>query len=233
MPEDDDFEAWFRLLETPGVGRETARRLLAACGSARAIFSAPRATLAAWVGSKLANALLDPPGTLQAARAQAARDWLAASPDHSVLKLGDTAYPTPLLRTADPPLMLYVQGNPQALLQRSVAVVGSRSATAQGLDNARAFGRNLAEQGLVVVSGLATGIDAAAHEGALAATRADSSPGLTVAVVGTGLDRVYPLRHRELAARIARAGAVVSEYAPGTPALPECVFHPIPDAIPL
>ena len=227
MAPDDDFEAWFRLLETPGVGRETARRLLAACGSAAAVFKTPAATLRALVGPQRAAQLLEPPGPEQTSRAAAARAWLQSSDDHQLLKLGDAAYPPQLLQTADPPLMLYVQGQPRALLARSVAVVGSRSATAQGIDNARAFGRSLAEQGWAVVSGLATGIDAAAHEGALqaqAAAQAASSGEplpLTLAVVGSGLDRVYPPRHLALAKRIVQRGALVSEYAPGTPPLPE------------
>ncbi len=229
MAADDDFDAWFRLLETPGVGRDTARRLLAACGSAQAVFDTPVAALRGLVGAPLATALLAPPGPEQASRATVARAWLNGAPDRHVLKLGDPAYPHPLLQTADPPLLLYVQGNPAALSARCVAVVGSRNATAQGIDNARAFGRSLAERGLVVVSGLAAGIDAAAHEGALSAgpsgtsgTAGDSAhPPLTVAVVGTGLDRVYPPRNQALAQRIAQHGALVSEYAPGTPALPE------------
>ncbi len=223
MAPDTDFEAWFRLLQTPGVGRETARRLLAACGSAQAVFKTPAATLRTLVGPQLAALLTEAPGSEQAARAVAARTWLNASPHHHVLKLGDSGYPQPLMQTADPPLMLYVQGAPAALLARSVAVVGSRSATPQGLDNARAFGRSLAEHGFVVVSGLAAGIDAAAHEGALTAanTTGDAGAALTVAVVGCGLDRVYPPRNLALAQRILQRGALVSEYAPGTPPLPE------------
>ena len=223
MAPDAEFEAWFRLLETPGVGRETARRLLAACGSAAAVFKTSSPGLQGLVGPQLAQALLTDPGPEQTARATAARTWLSASPHHHVLKLGDAGYPPQLMQTADPPLLLYVQGSPAALLARSVAVVGSRSATPQGIDNARAFGRSLAEQGLVVVSGLAAGIDAAAHLGALDAdvsATGETAP-LTVAVVGTGLDRVYPPRNQALAQRIAQRGAVVSEYAPGTPPLPE------------
>jgi DNA processing protein len=130
-----------------------------------------------------------------------------------LLVLGDPAYPPRLLQTADPPLLLYVQGRVAALSEPGVAVVGSRQPTAQGADNARAFAAALGERGLLVFSGLAQGIDGAAHEGALTAAAG------TVAVVGTGLDRVYPPRHRDLAHRIAVQGALVSEYAPGTPPL--------------
>jgi DNA processing protein len=129
--------------------------------------------------------------------------------------LGDAAWPALLLQSADPPLMLFVQGQLQVLSTPSVAVVGSRKPTAQGLDHARAFAAELGRNGFTVVSGLALGIDAAAHEGALA------SGAPTAAVVGTGLDICYPSRHAELARRIAAHGALVSEYAPGTPPLAE------------
>jgi DNA processing protein len=153
----------------------------------------------------------------------AALQWLRSGPDRHVLTLGDPHYPAPLLNTADPPLLLYLQGRPEALQQVGLAIVGSRNATPQGLGNARAFASHMAEQGWMVISGLAAGIDTAAHEGALSARMQGPAEGhlLTMAVVGTGLDRVYPPRNRELAARIALQGALLSEYPPGTPALPE------------
>ncbi len=214
MLSDSEFAAWLRLLETPGLGRSMARRLLAACGSPEAVLAAPPATVRALAGAAVAQALAAPP-PLFAERLAAAVAWREASADHHVLILGDATWPLALLQTADPPLLLYVRGDPGVLARPSLAIVGSRQATAQGKDNARAFAQALGDQGYVVVSGLAQGIDAAAHEGALA------SPAGTIAVVGTGLDRDYPPRHRDLAARIAAHGAVVSEYAPGTPPLPE------------
>jgi DNA processing protein len=210
----DEFPAWFRLLETPGVGRGTARRLLAACGSPEAVFAAPPATLRQLAGAAVAEALQREPET-HADRLAAARAWLRGGDHRGVLTLGDPSYPPLLLQTADPPLLLYVQGRAETLAQPALAVVGSRHPTAQGADNARAFGRALGDLGYVVVSGLVQGIDGAAHEGALAGSAG------TVAVVGTGLDRVYPARHHELAHRIAAHGALVSEFAPGTPALAE------------
>ncbi len=210
----DDFAAWFRLLETPGVGRDTARQLLAAFGSPAAVLSASRAALRNLVGAALADALAEVPSAFDL-RWQAAQAWLAGGPDRHVLSLGDAAWPPLLLQTADPPLLLYVQGRLDALSAPSVAVVGSRKPTAQGLDNARAFAAGLGRHGYTIVSGLALGIDAAAHEGAL------SCGAPTVAVVGTGLDRCYPARHAALAQRIAALGALVSEYAPGTPPLAE------------
>jgi DNA processing protein len=214
VPGDEHFAAWFRLLETPGVGRDTARRLLAACGSPQAVLAAPAPTLRALASPAVAGALQqDPPDF--AKRLQAAQAWLAGGEQRHVLAVGDTGHPPLLLQTADPPLLLYVQGQLDALSARSIAVVGSRRPSAQGLDNARSFARALGAQGYAVVSGLAQGIDAAAHEGALAAGA------LTVAVMGTGPDRIYPARHRELAQRIAAQGALLTEYAPGVAALPE------------
>jgi DNA processing protein len=130
-----------------------------------------------------------------------------------VLTLGDAAYPPRLLQTADPPLLLYAIGRVELLSAPSLAIVGSRKATPQGLDNARSFARQLSEQGLTIVSGLALGIDAAAHEGALGAA------GRTLAFVGTGLDQVYPARHAALARRIEREGVIASEYGLGMPPL--------------
>jgi DNA processing protein len=210
----DEFAAWFRLLQTPGVGRGTARRLLTACGDAPSVLRATPASLQGLVGATVMQALQVPPPDFDA-RLAAALSWLAASSDHHVLALGDAAYPSLLLQTADPPLLLYLQGDPSRLMQRAVAIVGSRHATPQGLADARAFGAALSAQGWTVVSGLAQGIDAAAHEGALTGSAG------TLAVVGTGLDQVYPARHRELARRIAQHGALLSEFPPGTPPLRE------------
>ena len=213
MLDAEEFDAWFRLLETPGLGREGVRRLLAAFGSAGHVLQAPKTARQQVVGPLLAQALDAEPDAF-AQRLRAAHDWLAGGEARRILSIGDEDYPALLLQTPDPPLLLYVQGRVELLGQRSLAIVGSRNASAQGVDNARAFAAHLSRQGWTIVSGLAFGIDAAAHEGGL-----DGS-GSTVAVVGTGLDRVYPARHRALAHRIATAGVLVSEFAPGTPPLP-------------
>ena len=210
----DEFAAWFRLLETPGVGRDTARRLLAACGTPAAVLGTPQGTLREVVGAGIAAALQQLPPDFNA-RLAAAQRWLEGGDDRHVLTLGHAAFPPLLLQTADPPLLLYVQGRLAHLSVPAVAVVGSRHPSAQGADNARAFANGLATQGWLVVSGLAQGIDAAAHEGALDA----GAP--TVAVMGTGPDGVYPARHRALAQRIAAQGALVTEFAPGVLPLPE------------
>jgi DNA processing protein len=215
-----EFDAWFRLLDTPGVGRGTARRLVAACGTPEAVLATPRDTLRQLAGEAVAQALRNPADAAAAetaARLAAARAWLAGGADRHAIAPGDPLYPPTLLQTADPPLLLYLQGDPAVLRRPALAIVGSRGATPQGLANARAFARELAAQGWCIVSGLALGIDAAAHEGAL-----DAAAGAgTVAVVGTGLDRVFPARHRALAHRIGAAGALLSEYAPGAPPLRE------------
>jgi len=195
----DELAAWLQLLETPGVGREGARRLLAGYGS-------PQAVLAA-------NVLAVPPPTLPALL-ETTFAWLAADERRQVVTLGDPLYPSSLLETADPPLLLYVQGRIELLGAESIAIVGSRSATRQGLDNARSFAAQLSHAGFTIVSGLALGIDAAAHEGGL------EGAGSTIGVVGTGLDSVYPPRNRTLAGRIVEQGLVVSEYSLGTPPLP-------------
>jgi DNA processing protein len=209
---DDEFAAWFRLLETPALNRGHIRRLLAACGSPDAVLSARPATLRELVGQSLVEAIGQVPQAFDE-RLAAALAWRAQGDARHFLAVGDERFPPLLLQTADPPLLLYVQGDPAALNQRSLAMVGSRHATAQGLDNARAFAKALGEAGLLVVSGLALGIDGAAHDGALMAAAG------TIAVVGTGLDRVYPRAHKALAHRIAGHGALVSEFAPGVPAI--------------
>ena len=215
MIERDELAAWLRLLETPGVGRESARRLLASFGSPEAVLSAPSAQRREVTPGRAASALDAAPDGL-AALVERTWAWLHTddSAPRRILCLGDPHYPPTLLESADPPLLLYLRGRIDRLAQRGVAIVGSRNPTPQGLDNARAFARSLSEHGWVVISGLALGIDAAAHEGAL------QGPSGTIAVVGTGLDETYPRRNQKLAHRIAGDGLLMSEYALGTPALP-------------
>lgn len=207
-----ELSAWLRLLETPGIGRTTARRLLLSAGSAAAVFELPEAALVSLMNTRQREALATPPERLPSLVDQT-WDWLQADPRHSLLTPGDPDYPARLLESPDPPLLLYLWGERAALRAPALAIVGSRNPTAQGTDNAHAFAASLARGGYCIVSGLALGIDGAAHEGALQAQ------GLTIAVVGTGLEQVYPKRHTQLAARIAERGLVVSEYAFGTPVL--------------
>lgn len=210
-----ELAAWLRLLLTPGVGLESARKLLAAFGLPEAVFAQPVSAWQTAVGARAARALDAVPEDLDA-QVDRLLAWLAEGHDRHALTLGDPLYPAELLQMADPPLLLYVQGDVQALHHpRRLAIVGSRNPTPQGEANARQFAQALGQAGVCVVSGLALGVDGAAHEGAL------QGGGPTVAVVGTGLDRVYPKRHLALAHRIASQGALVSEYPLGTPPLPE------------
>ena len=215
-----ELAAWLRLSLTPDVGNTAARRLLAAFGLPQDVFGQSPAALEQLVSPVQARALATQPESL-AAQLEATLQWLGdpgAAARRRVLTLGDADYPAGLLHTEDPPLMLYLMGELDGPWPAGIAVVGSRNPTPQGLANARQFSRSFAQAGFTVVSGLALGVDAAAHEGALAA----AAPGrlATIAVVGTGLDRVYPRQHLDLAHRIAQHGLLVSEYPLGTPPLP-------------
>lgn len=198
---------WLRLTLIPGVGGETQRKLLAAFGPPEAIFAADRLTVRGVIGDR-ADLLFD---TDNARLVDHALAW-AQDPGHHVITLADEAYPKALLQIPDPPSILYVRGRTELLNTPALAVVGSRNATRQGLQTAETFAKALAAQGLTIVSGLALGIDAAAHQGALA------TDGDTVAFIGTGADRLYPARNRDLALAIAERGAIVSEFPLGTPA---------------
>jgi len=220
----EELGAWLRLSLTPGVGNEGARKLLAAFGPPERIFAQTESALRQVVSAAQARHLMGTPDGW-ADLSQDTWEWLQHSPDsaitQAVVTLGDADYPAPLLRMPDPPLMLYALGQTAALQSLSaaqcLAMVGSRNPTPQGQANAREFARSLAGSGLTIVSGLALGIDGAAHDGALLGAQAQALA--TVAVVGTGLDRVYPRQHRELAHRIAQRGLILSEYHLGTPPL--------------
>lgn len=235
--ERDDLCAWLRLTLTPGIGNAAARRLLQSFGLPQAIFQQSRQALQQCVTAAQAQALLQAPAGL-VALLDTTWQWLHVAPPDTVdapdapartlLALGDAQYPSLLLETEDPPLLLYLLGAARFIGPGAepfprgtcLAIVGSRHPTAQGQDNARQFARALRATGLTIVSGLALGVDAAAHEGALADVQDGDSTPATLAIVGTGLDRVYPSCHRELAHRIAAHGLLVSEYPLGTPPLP-------------
>jgi len=208
----DELAAWLRLLLTPGIGRATSRALLTAFGPPQAVFDATPAQRRDCVGAELASALNDEPDALAPALAKL-RTWLDGDDARDWVALDDARYPQALLQTADPPLLLYTVGRCELLNTPCLAIVGSRNPTPQGADNARAFAEHLGRAGLTIVSGMALGIDGAAHSGALAASAG------TIAVVGTGLDRVYPRAHRALAHQIAERGLMVSEFELGTESL--------------
>ena len=214
--EREELASWLRLALTPGAGNATARKLMAAFGPPSQVFSAPEAALSAFAGPGLAAALAHEPPDFPA-QLRATLAWLDQEQPgipRRVLHLADPGYPPALLNTEDPPLLLYVLGRVRLPWPAAIAIVGSRNPTPQGQTNARQFGRSLAQAGLTVVSGLALGIDGAAHEGALDGATPEQLA--TIAVVGTGLDSVYPRQHEALAQRIAQDGLILSEYPLGT-----------------
>lgn len=199
---------WLRLTLTAGLGPMGVRRLLEAFGLPEDVLAAGRTRIAAVLDAPRAAALLSDDDERDA-RIAATLEWAHAD-GHHLITLSDAAYPRPLLQIGDPPPLLYVRGAPETLSKDLIAVVGSRHATPGGEANAHDFARALADEGLTVCSGLARGIDGAAHRGAL-----EGRAG-TLAVVGTGVDRVYPAAHRSLAQAIVARGAVVSELPLGT-----------------
>jgi DNA processing protein len=226
-----ELDAWLRLASADGIGSITALKLLKAFGLPAHIFEQSAHTLRQWLSERQVNALLTPDPEF-AKLSAAAWDWqAAASPGimRKIVCLADTDYPKVLLELPDPPLILYATGSAAAYARIAaqstpidIAIVGSRHATPQGLQNARSFAKAFAQAGMYIVSGLALGIDGAAHEGALDAQMDfGQAAGSTIAVVGTGLDRVYPKRHLDLAHRIVQSGLIISEFAIGTPPLPE------------
>lgn len=208
----DEYSAWLRLMLEPGLGPATARQLLAAFGLPPDILSQSPATLMRHLPSSQAVQLAQPAEAEVQSRIDQSLKWLD-EPGHHLVTLADLDYPTLLLETADPPLALFVNGRRDMLTRPTMGIVGARSATPGGADNAKAFARHLAERGWSIVSGLASGIDAAAHEGAL---EAGPDGGGTLAVMATGIDLVYPAANRTLAHRIAQTGALISEFPLGT-----------------
>ncbi|MES2076080.1 MAG: DNA-processing protein DprA [Pseudomonadota bacterium] len=212
----DSQRDWLRLERVPGIGLLSARRLLEQFGTPGAVLRAPPQRLRELLRPAQAEALaraLQPDAAFDA-HCAAIDAWLA-TPNRHLLAPDHPDYPAGLRQLADPPLLLYVVGRTELLAGPALAVVGSRNASAQGLRNAERFAEALSHAGLAVVSGLALGIDAAAHRGGL------RGAGSTVAVVGTGADRIYPARNGALARQIAEQGCLVSEYPLGTTPRPE------------
>jgi DNA processing protein len=203
-------DAWLRLALAPGVGNTSLIRLLTAFGSPEAVLASGRSALSAHLSRAQCDALLADPDPTQL---EAADAWLG-QPGNSLMTLADEDYPKTLLEIPDPPAVLYCKGRRSLLSQPSLGIVGSRNATPQGMRDAEAFAHALSDAGLTIVSGLALGIDAAAHRGGLAGA------GSSVAIIGTGLDRIYPARNKALAHQLAENGLIVSEFALGTAPLP-------------
>ena len=207
MTEGESLSGWLRLTLISGIGGEKQRKLLNVFGLPEAIFSAGRGALRDLIGDKAAGLLLD---THNETLVATARAWSEGQNQH-IVTLADPEYPQALLEIPDPPTVLYVRGRLELLNRPTLAIVGSRNPTPQGIQNAESFASAFANAGLVIASGLALGIDAAAHRGALAAK------GDTIAFVGTGIDRIYPAHNRELALEIGARGCIVSEFPIGTP----------------
>jgi DNA processing protein len=244
----DELKAWLRLSLSPGIGNVTARKLLATFGLPQAIFEQTTPALRQVATPAQTQALRTEPSALPELL-ETTWAWLNQAAVNGcrrqVLTLGDPGYPQALLNIDDPPLLLYLYGvasfqqdppsdaadqaaqpacpvtDPWPIAaQRCLAIVGSRNPTPQGAGNARLFAKTLVQAGLTVVSGLALGVDGAAHEGALEGlTEGATDLPATLAVIGTGLDRVYPKAHHGLAHRIAQQGLLLSEYPLGTPPL--------------
>ena len=214
-----EWALWLRLSQTPSVGPQTLRQLLQAFGSVQAVLAqSPQALQQVLSHAQVQALQREPPDWLAlCTRTQAWLSQAAEGVQHAVWTWGDAQYPPGLLALDDPPPLLFAQGQLERPCNNSVAIVGSRNPTAQGRDNARAFAHSLQTAGCCVVSGLALGIDGAAHQGALQA--ANRFTCATIAVVGTGLDQVYPRAHQGLARQVAQHGWLLSELPPGTPAV--------------
>jgi DNA processing protein len=210
--QNSELKYWLALLRAPGIGCSRFMALLEQFSTPREVFAAARSHC---LGEVLANRNLASEKTLSYLRSpdwglvEGDLEWLSGD-NNGVLTLGDSSYPKLLREIHDPPPVLFYSGNPDVLNHPQIALVGSRNPSRDGTETALEFAKHLSNAGFAITSGLALGIDAVAHQGALAARK------LTVAVAGTGLDRVYPASNRDLAHEIARHGVLLSEFPPGT-----------------
>ena len=203
---------WICLQQIHGLGGQGICKLLHRFGSPESIFTASHKELNQIVPEAISSLIKQGPNLEDAALSL---KWLEKDDNH-LITLADEHYPQALLEIPDPPPILYAKGDLSCLAMPAIAMVGSRNASVQGEKNAEEFAYALSEQGLCIISGMALGIDGAAHRGAL-----KNKLGKTIAVVGTGLDIVYPAKHRELAHQIAEQGLILSEFAIGTPSRPQ------------
>jgi DNA processing protein len=207
MNDSGDLAAWVELSLVPGLGGQRLRSLLSTFGLPNQVLNATRSQLGRVVPEALAASILE---RKSGSDVEKTLQW-AARAGHQLVTLADAEYPKPLLEIPDPPALLYVAGNANLLSSRALSIVGSRNGTPQGLKNAQSFARAFSEAGLTIVSGLAIGVDSAAHRGGL------EGRGSTIAVLGTGIDIVYPRRNGPLAREIVSRGALISEFPLGTP----------------
>ena len=210
MDVDARVEAWASLQLVPGLTGRALFELLKSLGGPAEVRAASQATLSRFASAGVAAAIRRGPDPHELERLLA---WLSL-PGHSLFAWDDADYPASLLAIADPPPAFCYIGRRELLSQPALAIVGSRNATPQGVEHAQTFAEALSAAGLTIVSGLAVGIDAAAHRGGLAGA------GSSVAVLGTGLDRVYPAANRALAQKLSERGGLLSEFSLGTPPLP-------------
>ncbi|WP_410497527.1 DNA-processing protein DprA [Chitinibacter sp. S2-10] len=206
----DELIAWLRLSLVQGLGARGQIQLLRALGEPVVILGCKQDILAQYVPMKVAGAICAAANAGITPQIEATLNWLE-QPNHYILTLADERYPKKLLELPDPPVVLYAKGDLSWLDRPAIAIVGSRNASPQGIQNAQSFAKHLSLQGVTIVSGLASGIDAAAHRGGL------DGQGSSIAVVGTGLDRVYPASNRDLAHQLADQGLILSEFAIGSP----------------
>ena len=210
MEIDARVEAWASLQLLPGVSARVLAGLLRALGGPEEVRRASRSSLARLVPSQVAAEIERGP---EPALLERTLSWIA-EPGHALVAWDDPDYPRALLTISDPPPAFYYCGLRELLNRPSIAIVGSRNATPQGMDNAGSFAAALSGAGFTIVSGLALGIDTAAHRGGL------SAGGSSIAVIGTGPDRIYPAANRDLGHRLAVEGGLLSEFPLGTPPLP-------------
>lgn len=217
-----DDALFLRLAFTRGVSARVAHRLLSELGDINTLFAAGASTISGIAGDAVARALTAAPDSTTTALIDAALVWLNEAEDQQLLTWAHPAFPALLLESGDAPVIMFAKGRLELLQRPALAMVGSRNCSQGGSDTAEAFAEAFSAGGVTVVSGLAQGIDAAAHAGALrAVTRQSASAGSTIAVVGTGIDRIYPAKNKVLAHSVAEHGLILSEYPLGTPPLAE------------
>lgn len=213
MKKTEVLKSWVSLLRVPGVGPKTFQKLLDAFNSPPEVFSSSSQSLKqAGFSEKIISAINDAENTISSLEDI---KWLESADSHYIITIHCPEYPALLKQISNPPPLLFVQGNLSILNDPQLAIVGSRNPTQGGLSNTHEFAKYLSRSGLCITSGLALGVDGAAHQGAIDT----NSP--TIAVIATGVDRVYPARHRELAHQIVIHGAIISEFPIGTQARPE------------
>lgn len=208
MKKTEELESWIKLWRVSGIGAKYFQRLLESFDSPKDVFNAPSASLKhAGISQNLADAIID---DKDSDSATVDLEWLNTADNHYIITIHCPEYPALLKQIDSPPPILYVHGNLSIINDPQLAIVGSRNPTQSGMTSAYDFAKYLGQTGLCITSGLALGIDGSAHQGALDA----NAP--TIAIIATGIDRVYPAKHRDLAHKIVEKGAIISEFPVGT-----------------